>query len=380
MKRDNRFVLILLIVYILFSDSISAKSFLKTDLNIKLIEKDSLKNRTYSELKKRFYNAGDDSKRAGNYAKAYLKMAKEKEDNIQIANGFLLLSKISKEEEGLRYADSVLFYGNKSKNKELLIKGNIQKGIHYFYYLAEYNKSLEKLLKAQKNAVEENNQFQQIVIKHHIGNLKTVTYQRKEALEIFRSNVKYFNENMPQNNEERIQYLKSLFRLANIYNITKKPDSAEIINKIGIKETFKSENKNMYSAFLACYGSTLHLSGKIDRALDSLKKSAGLIKNNKLRVATIYLIICKIHYAKRNFKLYENYLLKIDSMYAQYPEAIKETKIAYEALVEFYRDNNNDKQQLIFMNKLIKIDSVLDEKFKNVNKNIVRNYVSKNIL
>ena len=132
MKRDNRFVLILLIVYILFSDSISAKSFLKTDLNIKLIEKDSLKNRTYSELKKRFYNAGDDSKRAGNYAKAYLKMAKEKEDNIQIANGFLLLSKISKEEEGLRYADSVLFYGNKSKNKELLIKGNIQKGIHFF--------------------------------------------------------------------------------------------------------------------------------------------------------------------------------------------------------------------------------------------------------
>ncbi|TSE03773.1 helix-turn-helix domain-containing protein [Aquimarina algiphila] len=378
MKREKKFAVVLLIILILFSDSISSKPSYKIISVLQTIEKDSLKNKSYKNLKDSYYNSGNDFMIASIYANAYLDRAKNENNNAEIANGFLFLSEISNEKKALKYADSIILYGEKSKNKELLIKGNIQKGIQH-YYLAEYDKSLEKLLDAQKIAVEENNEFQQVVIKHHIGNLKNVTKQREEALDIFRSNIKYFNKDI-NDLEEKRQYLKSLFRLANVYNVLRKLDSAEIINKIGIKEALETENRYMYPLFLACYGSTLQLSGRTNMALDSLKKSARLTNNRKARLASIYLIICKIENQKGNYRQYENYLLKIDSMYTNHPETIKETKIAYEALINFHRRNKNHEQQLVFMNKLIRVDSILDIKFQNINKNIARNYENKKII
>lgn len=348
--------------------------------NFQITENDSLKEKAYKYLKKGYYKSGNNFTLAGIYANAYIKRAKKTTNNIEIANGYYLLSQISTEKRALELADSILLYGNKSNNKELLIKGNIQKGINY-YYLANYNEALSMFLEAQKIAVKEKNEFQQIVVRHNIGNLKNVTNQRKEALEIFRDNIKYFNtKEKKEGYEQERQYLKSLFRLANIYNVLRKLDSAEIINKIGIKESLKSENKYIYPMFLACYGSTMQLSGRKEKALDSLKKSARLINNRKARLASIYLIISKIYREKGNYNEYENYLLKIDSIYTNHPEIIKETKISYEALVNFYRGNKNLEKQLSFMNKLIEVDSLLDKKFQNINKDIAREYENKNLI
>ncbi|GGX07828.1 helix-turn-helix domain-containing protein [Aquimarina muelleri] len=369
-----------LFVGLLFFTIIKANFPSTIKSNFQIIESDSLKEKAYKYLKKGYYKSGNNFTLAGIYANAYIKRAKKNTNNIEIANGYYLLSQISTEKRALELADSILLYGNKSNNKELLIKGNIQKGINY-YYLANYDEALSMFLEAQKIAVKEKNEFQQIVVRHNIGNLKNVTNQRKEALEIFRDNIKYFNtKEKKEGYEQERQYLKSLFRLANIYNVLKKLDSAEIINKIGIKESLKSENKYMYPMFLACYGSTMQLSGRKEKALDSLKKSARLINNRKARLASIYLIISKIYREKGNYNEYENYLLKIDSIYTNHPEIIKETKISYEALVNFYRGNKNLEKQLSFMNKLIEVDSVLDIKFQNVNKDIARNYEGKNLI
>jgi len=362
-----------------FSNISLSKTRSEFNLPSENLRKDSLKALNYEALEKSYYNNGNNYNVAKNYANSYLERAKKESNYEEMAKAFIFLSEVSNEKKALNYGDSIIYYGELAKNNELLIKGNIQKGIQY-YHLAEYNKSLEKLLDAQEIAKEENNEFQQIVIKHHIGNLKNITKQREEALEIFRSNIKYFNKNGKKDVYEKRQYLKSLFRLANVYNVLKKLDSAAIINKIGIKESLKSENRYMYPIFLACYGSTLQLSGRTDKALDSLKKSARLTNYRKARLASIYLIIGKIEKKKKNHKEYENYLLKIDSLYSIHPETIKETKIAYKALINFYKGNGDDKNQIAFMDKLIEVDNLLDAKFKNVNKNIARNYENKSLL
>lgn len=375
MEVKNTFTTLFFIVLIMTSYTINSKTLIELDT----ATKDSLENKSYQDLKQSYYNSGNNFDLARIYSHAYLLKAKEEENFIEIANAFHFLSEISKEKDGLKYADSILYYAKESNNKELFIKGNVQKGVHY-YFLAEYDKSLEKLLEAQRVAIQEKNEFQQVVVKHFIGNLKNVTNQRKEALEIFRSNIGYFDKKNINSLEEKRQYLKSLFRLANVYNVLRKLDSAEIINKRGIKESLKTENRYMYPLFLACYGSTLQLSGRTDMALDSLKKSAALTNNRKARLASIYLIICKIYNEKKDFEDYEKYLLKIDSMYVKSPETIKETKIAYEALINFYRKNRNPKNQLIFMDKLFEVDSLLDFKIQNVNKNIARKYEKQNLI
>ncbi len=339
---------------------------------------DSLKDKTYKDLENLYYKSGNNFALADFYANSYLNKAKKQSNKKEIGNAFYLLSQTSDEKKSIKLADSLLYYGTLTKDTELIIKGYIQKGIS-FYYLAQYDEALSQLLKAQKMAVSEKKKFLQVIIKHNIGNLKNVTNQRAEALQIFRTNIKYFNKEIA-NNEERRQYLKSLFRLGNSYNVNKKLDSAEIINRLGIQETIKTESKYMYPMFLACYGSTMQLMGKTDIALDSIQKSATLINNRKARLASIYLIICKILNEKNDQVQYENYLLKIDSLYNNHPETIKETKIAYEALIEFYRKKKATSEQLIYMDKLIKVDSILDIKFQNVNKNIARKYESSELI
>lgn len=342
------------------------------------LENDSLSNQSFEELENKYYSSGNNYLLSNIYANSYIEKAKRLKNKKRLGHGYYLLSQITEEKRSIELADSIIKIAKITKNNDLWIKGYLQQGIQY-YYLANYDKALTTFLKAQEIALTDDDKFQQVVIRHHIGNLKNVTNQKDEALEIFRSNIKYFEKGIA-NNEEKRQYFKSLFRLANIYNITKKLDSAEIINIKGIKESLAMNDPYMYPKFLACYGSTLQLKGNNERALDTLIKSARINKHRKARLASIYLIICKVYHSQKRFDKYEKNLLKIDSLYKSHPEVIKQAKIAYRALINLYKKEGKQQNQLIYMDKLIELDTILDVKYLNVNKNIARKYEIKKIV
>ncbi|GAA4273661.1 helix-turn-helix transcriptional regulator [Aquimarina gracilis] len=337
---------------------------------------DSLKSFTYLELERRFFDTETNREVSKQYANGYLQKSKKEDDSLNIAKGFYFKAIISEENKALSLTDSILKYSENLIHHEFPAQGYIEKGMQFFY-LSRYDEALQNYIKAQEIALDRNNKFQLFKIKHCIGLLKNSTKNRQEALEIFKQNIDSFDFDLDRIEHKR-QYVRSLFALANSYNVNKNIDSAEIINTRGIKQSLKLKSKFMYPAFLISYGATMNLKGQDDKALDSLLKGSRLLQNRKSSIASIYLMISKIHGKRKDYPMYTKYLKKVDSLFETHnPQGMRQASAAYDALIKYYRKNKDLSNQLIYMNKLIAIDSIINRKSKNVANNIIKNYDAK---
>ena len=74
------------------------------------------------------------------------------------------------------------------------------------------------------------------------------------------------------------------------------------------------------------------------------------------------------------------YLHKTDSLFQKTGNYYKSQKPAYKYLISHYKGQNNYPKQLEYINKYIKVDSVLNARDKNIHKNLTENYDIPNLL
>lgn len=93
---------------------------------------DSLKNKSFEELKKLFLETESNHRISYVYAKSYIEKAKVEKDTFNIAYGYIYKSYLSDFEEALKYTDSILQLTRNYKNIEFPALGFMLKG--YYYY------------------------------------------------------------------------------------------------------------------------------------------------------------------------------------------------------------------------------------------------------
>lgn len=332
---------------------------------------DSLYNQDFNPIVTDYKESFSDSIKIRN-AKTSLSKAKKKQDFIKIADSYYLLSNLYEHTPlAIKYTDSILSLNIKRKNSSYPAKGYLQKGIQ-LYYLAKHSEALENYLKANKYYAISNDEYGQLCVKHYIGLLKNKINKSDESLIIFRKNLLFFDTKKKQEKHLK-QYLKSLFALADSYNRNKKLDSAEIINKRGILESLKDDEKYLYPYFLLSYGITKNFKKQYDLAIDSLLKSNKLLRNEKTVLAGSNLYLYKSFLGKNNISKAIEYLEKNDSLYKINPEIIFQAKESYEFLLKHYK-NNNSNSYLKTIESLLNIDSIIKIKHSDLNKEIVYKY------
>lgn len=331
---------------------------------------DSLVNLNYDELEVQIDNAQSDSIRSI-YAHLYLKMAKNDNDPIKIADGYnFLTNAYSHTLTGLKYADSIIMTTKMLNTKKYTGDGYLKKGVQ-LYYLARGEEALKSYIIAYENFQTHDNEYGKVKVNHYISLLKNNLNEHEGSLKLLRQNLLFFNNEKNQKKYRR-QYLKSLFALGDVYDRNKLLDSAEIVGAKGIKESLKTQDKYLCPLFLLSYGVTKTLKKEFDVALDSLKKSSKLLTINKRAIASSYFYISEAYLGKKNKLKQIAYLNKIDFLYKKNPEAIFQAQEAYELLIrEYQKDKEN---QLKTINKLLKVDSIIDKEHASLSKNIVRKY------
>jgi len=333
---------------------------------------DSLKLKTYDELKYVIETTKLESIKKIS-ATAFLNKAKKDDNLIKIAEGYnFSLSVYSHTLSGIKYADSIIQVSHKIKDTNFIANGYLNKGIQ-LYYSAEHKEALKNYLLAHELALDNNNLFLQLKIKHYIASLKNTIDEEKEALVMFKENLTFFN-NADNIKRYRKQYLKSLFSLSNSYNINKIPDSSLVFIERGIKESLKSPEKYLYPFFVLSYGVTKQLKGEYEIAIDSLLKGASLLKNQKKELCDSYLLLSETYYLNGEKTKSTEYLKKIDSIYINDSRVISRAKKANELLAKYYQETGEVKLQLEKIKKIIKIDSVLKIKHESLGKKIIREY------
>lgn len=336
---------------------------------------DSLKNKTYPELAYGYYQYLEvNSKEVLElYAKTYIAKAKYEKDRINIAEGFYYLAYISESDLALSCMDSIIAITKDMGNNKYPSTAYLFKGFEYRDKRA-FDKALDNYIKANEYARKNYNPELLFRSSFNIGDLKNRIGNYKEALAIYKEVYHYADKNLKRSNHSL--YLSTIFSMVTSFYRLKEMDSASFYSNLGIIEAIKSKNADFYNYLVLSSGVISHLKQNHIAALDSIHKSLKHIEeiDDRPNRAVAYYYLGKIYYETGSKEQGIYYLKKLDTIFQEQKDIHPETRDGYEILINHYKKNQDKENQLLYIEKLLEVDSVLYGYYRYLQKNIVQHY------
>ncbi len=319
------------------------------------------------------------------YAKAYLKKSKSDNNLKEQAVGYSLVAyTYNSIEYRIQYLDSAIVAAELIADKELPIVFNINKG-GALEEIGEFKKALDYYLEASESAKKVKNQQLEFVAKHIIGFLKMRLGKYEESKQLFKSCLLYEvgKENMSK--KDSLSYLITLSELVQTYRLTKAIDSALFFNKEGLLSSKGKDisylfqlNKTVLDYYKGNYNEVIRNGTEILEKSIPLDSDTYCIKT--LDLTNLYLHLGKSYDAIDNKAKAVNYYKQIDSLLQTTNYVIPEIRIAYNNLINYYKSTGDKNQQLIYINKLLKSDSILDTNHNYINDRLIKDYDTPELL
>lgn len=336
-------------------DSLSTKDYEYFSNNILYEEKDSIKERLY--------------------AQSWLARAKQKKNFGQMAQSYKALIYTSDKKLQFIYADSMLTVAKRTTDMELIGSGYMTKGILY-YDRKEHMNALDNYLIADEYISKTNNQYLIYKIKYVIAQIKYYLGFYEEATALFQECVNYFKE------ENDRAYLNSLHSLGLCYNRIGKYKLCSQINQTGLNAGLRFKNLEMQSYFIHSEGVNQYFKHNYNDAIKKLTKALPAVKDNKdfTNETMAYFYIGKSYWAKNLQEKALPYLKKIDEAFQKQNYIRPDLREAYEILIDYYQQRNDNELQLYYITALLKVDQVLHKDYKYLSGKIHKEYDTKKLL
>ncbi|MFC4634991.1 helix-turn-helix domain-containing protein [Dokdonia ponticola] len=347
-----------------------------------------LAEESYQELLEN-YNSNDsksDIETDQLYAKAFLLKAKEENNPIKIADAYYMLSdlytKTSKNEQALAYADSIIAITKNKNNYSYPAKAHLLKA-KILGSQSNFQDSMNELAEANKYANINKNEDQQYQIKYFIAILKSNLGQSEESLKLFKSIVEYYENKYQENREYENEYIRSLYAYGIAFNTSKKYDSVQKINDKAIQLSLRTNDSSYYNRLLLSSASVLYNKKEYKSSLDSIRKLQKISSsrsNNDATKNTINFLLGRIFYQQKKVDSSLHYLLKVDSFAFKNKFFFPSIRENYELLIQHYKKEKNIEKQLFFIDRLLLVDSILDNDVKYLSSQINEEYSKPNLI
>jgi AraC-like DNA-binding protein len=340
---------------------------------IKLLQKES-----YQTLEQEFWTAlQNNSQVKTKYALAYLLKAKKEKDTLEIADAYYMMIYASHWKTSKVYVDSIITITKGNINYNQPAKAYILLA-NDFGTRGRYKEAFVALDEAYYCAISSGNIVQLYNIKYLIARLKTSIGDYQSSLNILRDVVSYYREK-----DNTRSYIIAYWAYGNNLNLLKKPDSVIQINKELISLSLKTRDSVIYNKLLLSSAISLYEKENYTSSLDSILKLNKLYKKtnniNSINVL-INLYLAKIYSRQNKNELALTYLEKVDSISTSknyFHSSIREN---YTLMYHHYKENKDIKNQLYYINKLLKTDSILDNDFAYLVKNVNTKYATRNLI
>ncbi|WP_158837629.1 helix-turn-helix domain-containing protein [Polaribacter sp. L3A8] len=342
---------------------------------------DSINSLNFEELTEKYYEYKfTDSLKAKRIIKIFLKKSKKQKDTIKTIQGYNFLSDIFNDDNiYLNHLDSLIEKTKKKPNKLFPAYLYSRKG-RYYLYNSKINKSLKNYISAIKLTNIYRNDSLKYIFKQKIGILK---YRNKNFNESKKINLETYNfyKKKPQfiNLHE---YYNLLSNISANYLKEKKYDSAIYFNN----KSSKYALKNNFLFFIPFFK---YRKGKIELdqkkyllAINSFKESIpGIIDDeNYYILSESYNYIAESYSKLGNLDAALKYNFLIDSLYSKTKITQKSQRNAYQFLINHYKEKKDLKNQLKYIEKFLKIDSILNSREKNLSKTFSEKYDKKRLI
>jgi AraC-like DNA-binding protein len=330
---------------------------------------DSLENKNYSYFKEKINEYKKDSTSAKIYANAWLNKAKKEKNYSESAQAYRDLMYIVNKKHLLHYSDSLLLESLKSKDNRLIGNAYLTKGIIY-YDQKKLKEALDNYLQANSFLQLTEDDYAIHKVKYSIAHTKYYLGFYDEAIALFLECKKYFKE------ENDRAYLNTLHSLGLCYNKIKDYNKSSGMNQLGLNLSKELENEEMVVYFNLSEGVNLFFKKNYLLAISRVNSCLPELENKNdaanINVANFYM--AKSYWALNEFDLAFNYLIKVDKAHDEQLYIRPDLRENFELLIQYYKKKKDKEGQLLYINKLLKADSLMNVNFKYLSKKIFKEF------
>jgi len=340
---------------------------------------DSLKDKGYDYLDKAHKKVIGDTTKSLLYLKTYLEKGKTDEDKIKMAKAYSYLSYYQEEDNRkLKYLDSSIAISKNENNKSFPALAYSFKG-SFYYERWNYEKALNNYLQASKFAKDNNNEKLTFTTTHNIALLKYKIGKYDAALQMFKKGLVHEKQKRIM---DTTGYLRSVFSIAYTYGKKKQLDSSLYYGRKGLLLAQRKESI-LYYKFILNEGINLYCKEDYVNAINSITRSLAFLK--KLEDKS-FLVDAYFYLGKSNEKLKKKdkasgYYKKIDSVFQSTKKYISnEVRGSYEWLINYYKKRKDMENQLLYVERLLEFDSILNTDYKILTDIIAEKYDNKELI
>ncbi|KQT20544.1 hypothetical protein ASG31_17405 [Chryseobacterium sp. Leaf404] len=342
----------------------------------------------YSELRDKYWEFDENDTKAFPYVNIYIKSAKKDRNYKELFQAYHDAIRYTPDKK-LQYADSAVTAAKLSKNSDIIGNAYLAKGSVYYFTHRKFKPALHEYLTAYRYLENSDDEYLRKRNLYYIGVVKSYLGYYSESAEIFKKSTTFFQSKTKGNLHPNLifnntkGYLNSLHQLIVCEQAMGDYKNAVIHTSQGITDTPRnSEFEQELSYFYKTKGINEIHQKNYSEAISDLKKSIPALKkvNDFSWISAIHYYIGLSYRNSGDVKDAIIHYKAVDSIFNRHNFIFPQTRKNYEELIDYYRKNNDPKQELYYTKQLLKVDSVLTNDFKYLADRIHREYDTKTLL
>ena len=292
-----------------------------------------------------------------------------------IVNGYKNYADFAEEPLAITYTDSMIYAAIQSRDDKLIGSAYLSKGIAY-YGFKRHELALDNYLHAQPYIENSHDNYLTYKLRYSIGHVKYYLGKNDDAIALFNSCLDYF-----KGNNERA-YFNTLHSLGLCYTKAGNYGKSEEIVALGLKEGSRINNHSMEAYFMHLEGQNHYFKRNYDFAIQKLLGSIAYIEENDdyANVAVANFYIGKSYWAMKKFRESIPYFQKVAIVFDQKEYIRPDLRENFELLIQYYKNKNESRQVLYYVDRLLKADSLLVKTHDSLYDNIHKNYDTKELV
>lgn len=297
--------------------------------------------------------------------KSYLKKARREKDTFRQARAYRALIIFKRNEDIIKYADSIINLTKNKKHNDFPSIGYFFKGMQ-LYKVGKYGLALDNFLQARKTTKTENPN-----VEKYIGVLKSRLGYNEEALIAYRKVMQFYEKDGLVFGK-----LDSYFNMSDVTRLLKQLDSSIYYCDLGLKLSKEENHKEYKFLFLFNKGATLSDMGRYEESQNFLFRSLPYFKKDKKNPN----LAISHFFIGRNYKKLDSinksifHLKQMDSVFLNTNNINPELRQGYDILINFYKNKKDPINQLIYVERLLKVDSIISTNASYIDNRLIKEY------
>lgn len=370
MKKHGKFCFYNLFFLFFFINQFSAQKLNYTE-----------KNASYPELERRIGALENNYKEQWKYIDVFIKKAKNEKDYEQLSKAYLLASFSKRGTEQIVYADSTVIAALKTKNNDFIGDSYLSLGMSYANN-ENYPKALDNYLKGYHYIQKGEDLYLLNNAKYQIATVKNYLGLYKEADKLFESSVEFFRKNHHKIKDTDYRYYFIYALINYIDNNAHNQKLKDNVSLIKEGKDFIKENKDLkkyHPYFVSAEGIDYYFEGDYLASVNKLDEALKLYDDNwKHLTNKFYLGMSYWKMDKKDKAL--QYFFELDKDYSETGKLDPFFRPAFENLIVYYKETDDTKKQLEYVDKLIMLDKVFEKDFKYLSGTLKKEYDTKRLI